>query len=402
MLAPTTGPTTTIAPDDWDALPAAQQPDWRSHTSFDRVRRKLAAVAPLVTPAEVLEVRAGLAAVAAGEALLLQAGDCAESFYETTPEHTAAKISALDALAAHLGRRATRPVLKIGRMAGQYGKPRSHSHEVVDGVELPAFRGHLVNSEAPSAEARRHDPRRMLWAYHFSDALMRELRARRDADPSTGPVHFGPWSSHDALVLDYEGPQVRLDETTGHRFLGSTHFPWIGERTGDVDGAHVRLLSQVHNPVACKVGPRSTPESVLALADRLDPAREPGRLAFIVRMGWAEVAGKLPPIARAVAEAGLPAVWLTDPMHGNTVRLPSGRKTRFLDQVVREAETVRDVLAREGLRLGGLHLETAATAVTECVGGAIRGDDDLAADYRTLCDPRLNPDQAQELIDALF
>ncbi|MDQ0940760.1 3-deoxy-7-phosphoheptulonate synthase [Streptomyces sp. V1I1] len=393
-------PATAKPPAEWEALPAAQQPDWRAHPAYQSVRDKLSTAAPLVLPGEIRELRAELAEVAAGSARVLQMGDCAESFYESTPEDTALKITALDRLAERFSGRVGQKVLKIGRLGGQYAKPRSQPFAVVDGVELPAFRGHMVNAEGPSAEARRHDPLRMLWAYHFSDEVHQALRAHRGE--ASRAAHPGPWSSHDALVMDYSGPLVRVDEPTGDRFLGTTHFPWVGERTGGIGEAHVKLLSLVTNPVACKIGPRSTPESVLGLCALLDPHREPGRLSLIVRMGRDTIGTALPPVVRAVRDAGHPVVWLCDPMHGNTVRLPSGTKVRYLDDLVAEAIEFRRILEDQGRHAGGLHLETAAYDVTECVGGPVARDEDVTGNYTTLCDPRLNFEQAVELVDRVF
>lgn len=388
--------TTSLSPVPWDTLPARQQPGWRDHPAYDRVREKLAAAPALVLPAELRELRAGLAAVAAGEARLLQMGDCAESFYESTTADTERRLAALDALADRLAARTGQDVLRVGRIGGQYAKPRSNPTEVVDGVALPAFRGHLVNSEVASAQARAHNPRRLLWGYQFAAEAQRVLRDRRLATPG---VHFGPWSSHDALLVDYEGPLVRTDDATGATYLGSTHFPWLGLRTGDPGGAHTALLAAVANPVAAKVGPATTPDGLLALCAALDPEREPGRLTLIARMGADAVASALPPLVRAVRDAGHPVVWLSDPMHGNTIRTAAGHKTRHLDTVVAEARGFLSVLADCAVPAGGLHLETSPDPVTECVGGP---DQELAPHYTSLCDPRLNSGQAADLVDRLF
>lgn len=392
----------SIAP---TSRPAPQQPDWRTHPAYHRVCEKLAAAPTLVLPEELRELRAGLAEVARGRARVLQLGDCAESFYESTADHTTRRLATLDALADHLGGRVCQDVLRIGRIGGQYAKPRSNAAEVVDGVRLPSFRGHLVNSEVASPEARRHNPRRLLWGYQFSDEVQRTLRARRleqSALPGATGVHTGPWSSHDALVIDYEGPLVRTDTTTGVRYLGSTHFPWVGVRTSDPAGAHVALLRAVVNPVAAKVGPATTPAGLLALCAALDPGREPGRLTLIVRMGAGVISTALPPLVRAVRTAGHPVVWLSDPMHGNTVYTRAGVKTRYLNTIAAEARIFRDVLEAHGLHAGGLHLETSADPVTECVGGTVDSERELATHYTSLCDPRLNGDQAAELVDRVF
>ncbi|MEV5576838.1 FkbO/Hyg5 family chorismatase [Spirillospora sp. NPDC052269] len=389
---------------DWESMPAAQQPDWREHPARPRVLERLSQTPPLARVDEIRELREGLAAVAAGSLCVLQAGDCAESFYESTPENTARRLAVLDDLALRLGGRMGRPALRIGRIGGQYAKPRSSPVEAVGGVELPAFRGHMINAEGATPEARRHDPLRMLWAHHFGDEIHRALRARRG---KAAPLpYLGPWSSQDALVMDYLVPQVRVDAATGERYLGATHFPWVGERTGGVDGAQVRLLAMVGNPVAAKIGPRATPESVLRLCAVLDPERTPGRLTLIVRMGGGAVRSLLPVIVRAVRDAGHPVVWLCDPMHGNTRRLPSGAKVRHLDDLVTEIVGFRQVLEAHGVHVGGLHLETAAEDVTECLGGPVADEEALGRVHPvaqpTLCDPRLSPEQAAGLIDRAF
>ncbi|TCP53436.1 3-deoxy-D-arabinoheptulosonate-7-phosphate synthase [Tamaricihabitans halophyticus] len=393
----------TAAPptiEEWARLPAEQQPDWRSHPAHGRVRTKLAEAPALVFPEELRALRAGLAEVAAGRAVALQAGDCAESFYESTAEHVAGKLAALESLATHFADRAGIPVLRIGRLGGQFGKPRSAPTESVDGEDLLAFHGHLVNSEIPSPAGRRPDPRRLLWGYQFASEAQRAMRRLRETgEPVAESINPGPWSSHDALVLDYEGPLVRTDEATGDRYLASTHLPWLGARTADLAGAHVALLSTIVNPVAVKVSTRMTPAALIALCAALDPERVPGRLTLIPRMGATTIAAALPPLVRAVRSAGHPVVWLSDPMHGNTIRTASGRKTRYLDAMVAEASAFNVLLSAHGSHPGGLHLETAAEAVTECVGGSVGSERELADNYTSLCDPRLTSDQAIALID---
>ncbi|MEV6523409.1 3-deoxy-7-phosphoheptulonate synthase [Longispora sp. NPDC051575] len=377
----------------WDRLPAAQQPDWRDHPAYPRTRAFLAAATPLVTPEELTELRGDLAKVAAGEAQVLQIGDCAENFYECTPARTRTKIGVLEDLGDHLAKLTGRPVVRIGRLGGQFGKPRSEPTEVYEGVELPTFRGHLVNSEIPTRAARRHDPRRLLWAYEASaevTGMVREHRSQRD------PLHgSGPWSSHEALVLDYEGPLLR--PAPDGTYLGSTHLPWIGERTRQTDAAHVHLLASVLNPVGCKVGPTATPAGLLELCELLDPAREPGRLVLISRMGRG-LREALPPLLRAVRRAGHQAVWLCDPMHGNTVKTGSGVKTRLLPDIVAELTAFREVLLDQGQVPGGVHLEASASPVTECVGHGVAEDDLSSEAYTTLCDPRLDPEQTRQVL----
>jgi 3-deoxy-7-phosphoheptulonate synthase len=382
-----------------DELPAPQQPMWRRHPAFTHIRYRLASAAPLVSLDELATLRLALAEVSAGRARVLQAGDCAESFYECTHDHTEAKVRVLEMLADHMSALVGQPVVRIGRMGGQYAKPRSRPVEQYENVSLPSFRGHLVNSEEPSRAAREHDPRRMLWAYEASARVLSwvgEQRARRSL-----PV-LGPWSSHEALVVDYEAALLRTDAASDQRYLGSTHLPWIGERTRQPDGAHVHMLREIVNPVGCKIGPGAQAVDVVRLAALLDPHRTPGRLVLIVRMGVATVEEGLPPIVDLVRRAGHPAVWLCDPMHGNTVTSATGLKTRRLDDMVAEADAFHRILEARGVHPGGLHLEAAGTEVTECIGGPVVDELSLSESYTTLCDPRLNVSQAAELIERVL
>ena len=380
----------------WREVPAAwQQPDWHGHPAHGAVRDVLCSAGPLVEATEVLAVREALAAVASGAARVIQAGDCAESFADCTPDGAAARISVLGRLAERLRSRTGQGVVQLGRMAGQFAKPRSSPTETVDGVLLPAYRGDLVNSSAPDAGSRRHDPHRMVRAYRASAEVMAGLRARRRGG-------LGPWSSHEALVLDYEEALTRTAPGAGGRFLGSTHVPWVGARTGQLSGPHVGLLASVSNPVACKIGPSTAPGDVVRLCEVLDPDRVPGRLTLIVRMGRDRVAEVLPSVVDAVRRAGHPVVWLSDPMHGNTFRAECGVKTRRVADLIAEARCFRSVVERAGLHAGGLHLEVAAGSVTECLGGPVRDEAALGERYESLCDPRLNPEQALHLVDAVF
>jgi 3-deoxy-7-phosphoheptulonate synthase len=384
----------------WDFLPATEQPAWRHHPEYNRCRRELQVAPPLVTESETEDALRAIAKVAAGSARMLQVGDCAESFDESGSAATAAKVDVITELAEHLSWRVAQETVRFGRMAGQYAKPRSNSLEVVDGVEMPVFRGHLVNAPEPNVVARHCDPRRLLRAHAASAEVLDGLRTHWQ-NPGT-PGHNGPWTSHEALVMDYESPQVRTGATTGARYLSSTHFPWIGERTRQLDHAQVRLLASVSNPVACKVGPTVDPATVVRLCGLLDPDRTPGRLTLIIRMGRSAVAEALAPVVRAVHRAGHPVVWLSDPMHGNTVRAKTGKKTRYLDAMIDEAVQFRSTLDSLGRHPGGVHLEVAATEVTECVGGPVADENALEAHYESLCDPRLSPEQAHEFIESVF
>ncbi|HTZ45132.1 MAG TPA: 3-deoxy-7-phosphoheptulonate synthase [Jatrophihabitans sp.] len=375
---------------------AAQQPPWDDPDGVARVRAQLAASAPLVRTEDVAALRGLLAGVAAGEALVVQGGDCAEDPDECDGTSVRRKAALLDLLAGKLALAADRPVIRVGRIGGQFCKPRSAPYEQVGDELLPVYRGHMVNRPAPTPEARRPDPLHMLTAYRAAAEVMSHLgwhgsTARPSADD---PV----WTSHEALLLDYELPLVRR-QPDGSLLLASTHWPWIGERTGQLDGAHVGLLAQVANPVAYKLGPRARPEELLRLCERLDPDRLPGRLTFIVRMGATTVAELLPRLVAEVRRAGHPAIWLSDPMHGNTVTAPTGHKTRYLHAMIAEVRAFQQAVRSAGARPGGLHLETTPDPVEECVldeAAAHR----MGANYRSFCDPRLNPEQAQLLAAA--
>ncbi|MDA2812569.1 3-deoxy-7-phosphoheptulonate synthase [Nocardiopsis sp. RSe5-2] len=374
------------------AAPAAQQPRWEDAGQVERVREALAALPPLIDPASPNALRAALAEVASGRAQVVQAGDCAEDPAECTARDVDRKAGLLHLLAGTMEAVTGRPVVRAGRIAGQYAKPRSAHTETVGGVELPVYRGHLVNGPEPDPEARRPDPRRLLAGYRAANRVMANL--------ATAPeVHTAPpvWTSHEALLLDYELPMVRRDRH-GNRVLTSTHWPWIGDRTARPDGAHVALLADVANPVACKVGPRMTTAALLALCARLDPGRTPGRLTLIARMGADTVAEALPPLAEAVCAAGHPVVWLVDPMHGNTHTTADGRKTRLVETIVREVRAFQEAVRAVGATPGGVHLETTPDAVAECVDadGPRPGEDGST----TLCDPRLNPRQAASVVAA--
>ncbi|MFE0044428.1 3-deoxy-7-phosphoheptulonate synthase [Streptomyces albireticuli] len=382
-----------------DARPetALQQPDWGDAAAqVERVRQELASRPALVRAADIRTLRAHLAHVAHGESQVVQAGDCAEDPAECTSGYVARKAGLLDVLAGAMKMITHKPVVRAGRMAGQFAKPRSRPTEVVGGIELPVYRGHMVNSPEPHPERRRPDPQRLLSGYLAAGEAMTHLGWLHPARRSgiCPPV----WTSHEALLLDYEEPMVRRDEE-GRAWLTSTHWPWIGERTRQVDGAHVALLAAVGNPVACKVGPTMDAGELLALCERLDPGREHGRLTLIARMGATAVADRLPPLVEAVRAAGHPVSWLSDPMHGNTVTAPDGLKTRLVDTVVREVREFQEAVRAAGGVAGGLHLETTPEDVTECVrdesGLAHVGDK-----YTSFCDPRLNPAQALQVVSA--
>ncbi|MEV7414888.1 3-deoxy-7-phosphoheptulonate synthase [Streptomyces sp. NPDC089919] len=390
-------------PSDWRLRAAAQQPEWPDAALLRRVRARLAGTAPLVSPAEVQELRQALARAAHAEAFVVQLGDCAETF--ETPEFagTAARVDLLHATARTIGAALHRPVLPIGRIAGQYAKPRSSPTERVGDLLLPSFRGHLVNDPAPDPAARVPDAMRLLRGHaHAREvlALLRELAdsgmAMRDA-PAGAPA---VWTSHEALLLDYEEPLVRRDPLTGSWYLTSTHLPWIGARTCEPDGAHVRFLAGVANPVGVKVGPDTGPEHLAELCARLDPDHQPGRLVLISRMGAAKVRELLPPLVEKVAALGHPVVWVCDPVHGNTYTSGTGHKTRHVDVLGEELTGFFAAVRAARGWPGGIHLEATAADVTECVGGSpeVR-EGDLPLRYETACDPRLNGAQTAQLAE---
>jgi len=355
-----------------------------------------------VSEAEVTELRDRLAAVAAGEAVVLQAGDCAESFEECSQEHVVAKLANLDRLSAKFAFNNGKSVVMIGRLGGQFGKPRSSPTELHGDVEIPAFLGHIVNSEASNAVAREPDPARMLKARELSKNVLTAVLRQREkgSPPVAGSNRFGPWASHEALLLHYELPQLRRSQMGEGMILGSTHLPWVGERTRQIDGAHVAMLSSIRNPVGCKLGPNVTAEEAVELCSVLDPSREAGRLVLICRMGTGRIEASLPAVVEAVGSAGHQAVWLCDPMHGNTVTVNGGTKTRRLADIICECRKFCEIMNRLGVPAGGLHLETSHMEVTECLGGTVRDSRLLSLRYTTLCDPRLSPSQALEVINA--
>lgn len=377
---------------------ASQQPEWSDPLQVRRVGQALAARPPLVRADDVATLRTLLSGVALGEAMVLQSGDRAEDPGECTRHHVARKTALVDLLAGTLGRATHKPVLRAGRIGGQFAKPRSRATECVDGVELPVFRGHMVNGPEPDHETRRPDPLRILTGYMAADDIVGHLGWREH--PAAGDTaDHRVWTSHEALLLDYEIPLLRTDDRTGRLFLGSTHWPWIGERTRQVEGAHVALLARVSNPVACKIGPSTRPGDLLALCERLDPLREPGRLTLIARMGADTVAERLPRLVAAVRGAGHPVVWLSDPMHGNTVTAPGGRKTRLVPTVSLEVSRFVDAVRGAGGVPGGLHLETTPGYVTECA--TTEADiDSVGERYTSHCDPRLNPWQARSVVSS--
>ena len=374
----------------WRDLPAAQQPDWPDPVALAEATAELGLCPPLVRANECDRLRGQLAAVARGEALLLQGGDCAETFGGSSQRQVRAKVATLRQMATVLSAASGLPVVQVGRIAGQYAKPRSRPTEVRAGVELPVYRGDSVNGAEFQPEARIPDPERLKRAYRASATtlgLIRELTAEPDREQL--------YTSHEALILAYESALTRVDARTGRAYAGSGHMLWIGERTRQLDGAHLAFAAGVDNPLGVKLGPTATADEALAVVDRLDPEREPGRLTFITRMGADRIRDVLPELVDRVTAAGARVAWVCDPMHGNTFTSPSGHKTRRLHDIADEAEGFLEVHRALGTHPGGFHLEFTGEHVTECVGGTDEVTvQELRHRYETACDPRLNRGQA--------
>ena len=381
-------------PDSWTTHPVGQQPHWPDRDALRGVLAELSLQPSLVPPARTRDLRGQLAAVAAGNGFLLQAGDCAERFESSAAPAMRAQLDIILRAGLVLSYGAGLPVVKLGRIAGQYAKPRSRATEVVDGVELPVYRGDIVNGPEATADARRADPERLRLAYDHSARALDAIRAQ--ALPGVPDLEM--FTSHEALLLEYEQALTRTDPATGAWYDTSAHLVWVGERTRRLDGAHLEFLSGIANPLGVKLGPTATPSELTILCDKLDPNHTPGRLVLITRCGAARVREVLPPLVRAVRATGRQVVWACDPMHGNTIRSTDGYKTRRLDDIRAEIAAFFAVHAEERTHPGGLHLELTSADVTECLGGP---DDiterDLGRRYETACDPRLNPVQALEL-----
>lgn len=426
--------------DHHSSLPAAQQPIWPNAEEVSKVRLELAKQPPLVFAGEVDILRARLADAAAGKAFLLQGGDCAETFADATADRIRNRVKTLLQMAVVLTYGASMPVVKMGRMAGQFAKPRSSNDETRDGVTLPAYRGDAVNGYDFNEGSRTNDPWRMLKAYNTSASTLNLIRAftqggfadlrsvhewnrgfsenpanaryeslAREIDraikfmaacgadfESLRTTEF--YVSHEALLMDYERPLTRIDSRTGNPYTVSGHFLWIGERTRQLDNAHVDFLSRVRNPIGVKLGPTTSVDDVLALLDKLDSNREPGRLTFISRMGAGKIREELPKLVEAVRDAGATPLWITDPMHGNGITTKNGYKSRRFDDVMDEVRGFFEVHHAAGTVPGGIHVELTGDDVAECLGGSEAIDEaTLEERYESLCDPRLNHSQSLEL-----
>ncbi len=432
-------------PESWQPLPAAQQPDYADASALEAVCQRLRTLPPLVFSGEVEGLRAQLAEVAEGKRFVLHGGDCAERFLDCRSDTIVRKLKILLQMSLVLTWGARKPVVRIGRVAGQFGKPRSRPMETVDGVEMHVFRGENVNALEADAVARQPDPDRLLQSYFHSAATLNFIRALIDggfADlhhpekwevgfmtgspegeayhamaerirdavaymESLGGVESSALSrvdfftSHEGLILPYERAHTRKPPHRASHYNLGAHFLWIGDRTRQLDGAHIEYFRGIGNPIGMKVGPTCSPEELLQLVDRLDPDRQPGRLTLITRFGQDKAAESLPPLIRALQREGLKPVWSCDPMHGNTVAV-GARKTRRFDSIKAELEQVFEIHKSEGSHLGGVHFELTGDDVTECTGGADGvQDDDLHRRYETGCDPRLNYRQSLEIAFAL-
>jgi len=426
--------------DNWRTLPIKQQPEWNDPDAVAAASSELATLPPLVFAGEVDQLRAKLARAAAGEAFLLQGGDCAETFAGATVDKIRNRIKTVLQMAVVLTYGASMPVIKMGRMAGQFAKPRSSDTETRGDVTLPAYRGDIVNGYDFTEGSRTADPQRLLRGYHTAASTLNIIRAftqggfadlrevhswnqgfaqnpanqryerlaieidRAMKFMAAAGADFDElkrvefYTGHEGLLMDYERPMTRIDSRTDLPYNTSAHFVWIGVRTRDLDGAHVDYFSRIRNPIGVKLGPTTTPETALALIDKLDPEREPGRLTFITRMGAGKIRDALPPLLEAVRDAGATPLWVTDPMHGNGITTPTGYKTRRFDDVVDEVRGFFDAHRQAGTFPGGIHVELTGDDVTECLGGSEHIDEDtLATRYESLCDPRLNHMQSLEL-----
>jgi len=431
-------------PNSWRDFPIVQQPEYPDKAQLKQVEKQLNSAPPLVFAEETRSLYKSLADVCEGKAFLLQGGDCAESFSDFSAANIRDTFKTLLQMAVVLTYGGKCPVVKIARMAGQYAKPRSSDYETIDGVSLPSYRGDIVNSFEFTESARIPDPNRLMTAYHHSAATLNLLRAfaqggladlhqvnrwnmsfvaanplkekfQQLADRIQDALQFmevcgidstvapslketSLYTSHEALLLGYEEALTRRDHLTGDWYDCSSHFVWIGERTRQLDHAHIEFFRGIKNPIGVKVGPGMKPDELIELIDALNPDNIPGRLTLITRMGADILPEKLPALVRKVQEEGRKVIWSSDPMHGNTEKATTGYKTRSFNNILREISQFFAVHKSEGSYAGGVHLEMTGQHVTECTGGAYGlSDEDLAQRYRTQCDPRLNADQVLEL-----
>jgi len=435
-----TDPAVLAGLDNYKNLPAVQQPTWLDQAELERVKAELSILPPLVFAGEVDTLRSRLADAAAGKAFLMQGGDCAETFVDATADRIRNRVKTLLQMALVLTYGSSMPVIKMGRMAGQMAKPRSSNDETREGVTLPAYRGDAVNGYEFTAESRAHDPQRLLKAYHTSASTLNLVRAFTTGGfADLRSVH--EWNkgfadnpanaryeslageidraikfmaacgadfnelrttefyvSHEGLLFDYERPLTRIDSRTGLPYDTSGHFIWIGERTRQLDHAHIDFMSKIRNPIGVKLGPNTQPDDVRELIERLDPNREPGRLTFITRMGATKIREAMPKLVEAVKGTDANPLWITDPMHGNGITTSNGYKSRRFDDVMDEVRGFFEVHRAAGTVPGGIHIELTGDDVAECLGGSEHiNEAELESRYESLCDPRLNHMQSLEL-----
>jgi len=426
--------------DNYKNLTAAQQPTWTDEVKLQAARDELAVLPPLVFAGEVDTLRTRLAAAAEGKAFLLQGGDCAETFADATADRIRNRVKTILQMAVVLMYGASMPVVKMGRMSGQFAKPRSSDTETRGDITLPAYRGDAVNGYDFTPESRATDPNRMVRAYHTSASTLNLIRAFTTGgfadlrsvhewnkgftdNPANAryeqlaaeidrAIRFMDacgadfealkatefYVSHEALLFDYERPMTRIDSRTGNPYATSGHFLWVGERTRQIDGAHVDFMSRIRNPIGVKLGPTTEVSDVMALIEKLDPNREPGRLTFITRMGAGQIRDKLPKLVEAVKASDAKPLWITDPMHGNGMTTKNGYKSRRFDDVMDEVAGFFEVHRQAGTFPGGIHIELTGDDVAECLGGSEMIDEKtLESRYESLCDPRLNHMQSLEL-----
>jgi len=426
--------------DNYKNLTAAQQPTWTDEAKLQAARDELSVLPPLVFAGEVDTLRSRLAKAAEGKAFLLQGGDCAETFADATADRIRNRVKTILQMAVVLMYGASMPVVKMGRMSGQFAKPRSSDTETRGDVTLPAYRGDAVNGYDFTAESRATDPNRMVRAYHTSASTLNLIRAfttggfadlrsvhewNKGFTENPANIRYEQlateidraikfmdacgadfealkatefYVSHEALLFDYERPMTRIDSRTGNPYATSGHFLWVGERTRKIDGAHIDFMSRIRNPIGVKLGPTTEVADVMALIEKLDPNREPGRLTFITRMGASQIREKLPKLVEAVKASDAKPLWITDPMHGNGMTTKNGYKSRRFEDVMDEVAGFFEVHAQAGTFPGGIHIELTGDDVAECLGGSEMIDEKtLESRYESLCDPRLNHMQSLEL-----
>lgn len=379
--------------DSWKKYAIRQQPEWPDLSTVENVQRELALLPPLVSPCDIRALKRELALAVEGKAFVLQGGDCSENFIENTPEKINKLCKTLAQMAFHLNLSWGKPIIKVGRLAGQFAKPRSSGTEKVNGKIYPSYRGDIVNDAALSFKARKPDPRRILTGYAMAQKTLEYMKTIEKSD-ALSKVH----TSHEALLLPYEQGLLRQDHSGGSWYDCSGHMLWIGERTRQPDSAHIELLRGVSNPIGIKVGPEHNIREISELCKILNPCNQAGRLSLITRFGKKKIGDCFPPLVREITARGHRVLWIIDPMHGNTITSKSGYKTRKYEDIVSEIQSFFRIHRQEKTVAGGIHLEMTGAYVTECLGGICNiRDQDLKEKYLTSCDPRLNGKQSIQI-----